>query len=143
MGDGDYWKKALQWDSAFQMQYLRDFLAAIEWWRLEPAHELVRNQPDDITRRMVLAKTAAGDLAVAYLPDNEAIEVDLSPFPVPLAARWFDPVRGRHTPQSGLIENKGTQRFVPPAKGDWVLLLQRDVASKQALSESGATSNRR
>ena len=139
----DYWKKALQWESAFQMQYLHDLLAAIEWWRLEPAHELVRNQPDDITRRMVLARTTAGDLAVAYLPDNEAIEVDLSPFPGPLAAQWFDPVRGRYTPQSGLIENRGTQRFVPPAKGDWVLLLQRDVASKQAISESGATSNRR
>ena len=52
-------------------------------------------------------------------------------------------MRGHHTPQSGLIENKGTQRFVPPAKGDWVLLLQRDVASKQAISESGTTSNRR
>ena len=35
----DYWKKALQWESAFQMQYLHDFLSAIEWWRLEPAHE--------------------------------------------------------------------------------------------------------
>lgn len=101
------------------------------------------NQPDDITRRTVLARTTAGDLAVAYLPDNEAIEVDLSPFPGPLAAQWFDPVRGRYTPQSGLIGNRGTQRLVPPAKGDWVLLLQRDVASKQAISESGATSNRR
>ena len=77
------------------------------------------------------------------LADNDAIEVDMSPFPAQLAARRFDPVRGHHTPQSGLIENKGTQRFVPPAKGDWVLLLQRDVASKQAISESGATSNRR
>ena len=58
------------------------------------------------------------------LADNEAIEVDLSPFPVPLAARWFDPVRGRYIPRSGPIENKGMQRLVPPAKGDWVLLLQ-------------------
>jgi hypothetical protein len=125
MGDRDYWKKSLQWDSAFQMQYLRDFLSAIDWWRLEPAHELVRNQPDDITRRLVLAKTAAGDLAVAYLPDNEAIEVDLSPFPVPLAARWFDPVRGRHTPIPAIIENRDARRFVPPGNGDCVLLLQR------------------
>ncbi len=76
-------------------------------------------------------------------PGRNQIEVDLSPFRVPLAARWFDRVRGRHTPRSGPIENKGTQRFVPPANGDWVLLLQRDVASKQAISESGATSNRR
>ncbi len=121
----DFWKKALQWESAFQMQYLHDFLAALEWWRLEPAHELIRNQPDDVTRRMVLAKTAAGDLAVAYLPNNEAIEVDFSVFPAPLAGRWFDPVRGGYTPLSGRIANKGIHRFVPLAKGDWVLLLQR------------------
>jgi len=122
----DYWENALQWESAFQMQHLHDFLAAIAWWRLEPAHELVRNQPDDVTRRRVLAKTAAGDLAVAYLPDNDGIEVDVSEFPAPLAGRWFDPVRGRYTPIAGSIENKGSRRFVPPAKGDWVLLLQRE-----------------
>ncbi|MBI2928923.1 MAG: DUF4038 domain-containing protein [Verrucomicrobia bacterium] len=121
----DYWKKALQWESAFQMQYLHDFLAALDWWRLEPAHELIRHQPADVIRRMVLAKTARGDLAVAYLPDNEAIEIDVSAFPAPLKARWFDPVRGGYTPLSGRIENKGLHRFVPPARGDWVLLLQR------------------
>ncbi len=119
----DYWKKALQWESAFQMQHLHDFLAVIEWWRLEPAHELIRNQPKDVTRRMVLAKTAADDLAVAYLPDNEAIEVDMSVFPSPLAARWFNPVRGQYTVVDGNFENRGTHRFESPAKGDWVLLL--------------------
>jgi hypothetical protein len=119
----DYWEKSLQWESAFQMQYLHDFLAALEWWRLEPAHDLVRNQPDDVTRRMVLARSAAGDLAVAYLPDNDALEVDMSAFPSPLAARWFDPVRGRYTAGASRIENQGVHRFAPPAKGDWVLLL--------------------
>jgi hypothetical protein len=54
----DFWKKALQWESAFQMRYLHDFLAALEWWRLEPAPEMIRNQPADLTRRMVLAKSA-------------------------------------------------------------------------------------
>jgi len=120
----DYWKKALQWDSASQMKYLHDFLAAIEWWRLEPAHELVRNQPNDVTRRMVLAKSATDDLAVAYLPDSEAIEVDMSVFAAPLTAHWFDPVSGRYTSLTGSVENKATYRFVPPAKGDWVLLLR-------------------
>jgi hypothetical protein len=120
----DYWKKALQWDSAFQMQYLHDFLAALEWWRLEPAHDLIRNQPADVLRRMVLAKTGAGDLAVAYLPDNEAIEIDMSAFPAPLRGRWFDPVHGGYTTIAGPIENQGTRRLAPPVQGDWVLLLQ-------------------
>jgi len=122
----DYWKKSLQWESAFQMQYLHDFLAAIEWWRLEPAHGLIRNQPEDVTRRMVLAKSAAGDLAVAYLPNNDAVEIDVYVFPAPLRASWFNPVDGRYTSITGPIENRGTHRFTPPAKGDWVLLLQRD-----------------
>jgi len=95
------------------------------WWRLEPAHELIRNQPSDVTRRMVLARSAAGDLAVAYLPDNEAIEVNMSQFPAPLAGRWFDPVRGRYTPLPDRVANQGIHRFTPPANGDWVLLLER------------------
>jgi hypothetical protein len=118
----DYWAKALQWDSAFQMRYLHDFLAAIEWWRLEPAPELIRNQPAEITRRMALARSAAGDLAVAYLPDNDAIEIAASAFARPTPARWFDPVRGRYTPAAGAVTDDGTRRFTPPAKGDWVLL---------------------
>ena len=121
----DYWEKVLHWDSAFQMQYLHDFLAAIEWWRLEPAHELIRNQPDEVIHRMVLAKAAVGDLAVAYLPDNDVIEMDMSVFPAPLIVRWFDPVSGRYTSVTGSIENKATHRFAPPVKGDWVLLLRR------------------
>jgi hypothetical protein len=121
----DYWKKAIQWDSAFQMQYLHDFLATLEWWRLEPAHELIHDQPEDVTHCMVLAKSAAGDLAVAYLLNNEAVEIDVSAFPAPLKARWFDPVQGRYAPSADRIENKGTRRFAPPAKGDWVLLFEK------------------
>jgi Putative collagen-binding domain of a collagenase len=107
------------------MQFLHDFLAGIEWWRLTPAHDLILNQPDDVTRRMVLARTAKGDLAVAYLPNNDAIEIDTSVFRASLAARWFDPVTGHSTSIEGRIDNEGRHRFAPPAKGDWVLHLQR------------------
>ncbi len=121
----DHWKKALQWESAFQMQYLHDFLAALAWWRLEPAHDLILNQPKDVTRRMVLAKTTAGDLAVAYLPNNDAIEINMSAFPTRLLARWFDPVHGHYTSIDGRVAEAGRHRFTPPGEGDWVLLLQR------------------
>jgi hypothetical protein len=124
----DYWPKALQWESAFQMQHLHDFLNTIEWWQLEPAHDLIRNQPEDITRRMVLAANEARDLAVAYLPDNDAIEVDVSAFPTSLTACWFDPVRGRYVESVERIDNTGTRRFARPAPGDWVLLLQRQAS---------------
>lgn len=123
----DFWEKALQWESAFQMQHLRDFLAAIEWWRLEPAPELIRNQPEPQTQRMVLARSPQRETAFAYLPDNEAIEVDLSGFTVPLAVRWFDPVRGRFAPESSSVKTPGIHRLSPPAKGEWVLALGKPI----------------
>ena len=107
------------------MQYLHDFLAAIEWWKLEPAHELIRNQPDEVARRMVLARIPGRDFAVAYLPDNDEIEVNLSAFSAPVVARWFDPVRGRSFPVTGRMPNQGHRGLAPPAKGDWVLVIER------------------
>jgi hypothetical protein len=118
----DHWEKAMRWESATQMKHLHDFFAAIEWWRLEPAHELIRNQPKDVTRRAVLARTAGGEVAVAYLPEGEAIEIDFSKLPKGMESRWFDPVQGRF---AGEFEKVAHGRFEPPGKGDWVLMLKR------------------
>ncbi|MBP7951638.1 MAG: DUF4038 domain-containing protein [Verrucomicrobiales bacterium] len=125
----DHWEKAIQWESAFQMQHLHGFLSAIEWWRLEPAPELIRNQPKEWARRAVLARIAASNHAIAYLPDHEGIDVDLSAFTTALTARWFDPVRGRFDAQSDQARNEGVHRFTPPTKGEWVLVLEAAKAA--------------
>jgi len=121
----DYWEKALQWESSTQMRHLHDFLAAIEWWRLEPAHELILNQPEDITKRMVLAKTPENDLVVAYLPGNEGIELDTSKLRETVAQQWFDPVHWSFAPATGLVVARGRTTYPAPTDGDWVLLLSR------------------
>ncbi|MBM3855740.1 MAG: hypothetical protein FJ399_21730, partial [Verrucomicrobia bacterium] len=105
--------------------------AAFEWWKLAPAPELIRNQPGEFTRRTVLARVLSRDFAVAYLPDNEWVEIDLSTFSAPVAARWFDPVHGRFAPTRGIARNEGTHRFAPPAKGEWVLVLEPQVPTGQ------------
>jgi len=120
----DYWEKALQWDSGFQMQHLHDFLTAIEWWRLEPVPEIIRDQPSAASRRMVLAALPGRDYAAAYLPDNEVIELDLTSFPVPLTVRWFDPVRGRFDAAQSKVGTAGVTRLAPPARGEWILTLK-------------------
>lgn len=122
----DYWENALQWESAFQMQHLHDFLDSIEWWALEPARELVRNQPDDVMRQMVLAATPRRDVAVAYLPTHDPIDVEVSALAAPLTAHWFDPVSGGRTPIPGRIRSEGSHLFTPPADGDWVLVLKSE-----------------
>lgn len=121
----DYWEKVLQWESSTQMKYLHDFFAAFDWWRLEPAHGLIRNQPEEAIRRMVLAVLPDRTRAVAYLPDNAAIKLDLSSFSEPLTVRWFNPVHGNTIPVSGRTAESGVQSFVPPTPGEWVLVLEQ------------------
>ena len=48
----------------------------------------------------------------------------MSGFPLPLSARWFDPVHGRYTAIDGRVAETGRHRFTPPGKQDWVLLLK-------------------
>jgi len=68
---------AVDLPSAAQMTHLAEFFGAIPWWTLEPRHELVQNPSDDPLRKIVLAKSPEGDLAVAYLPDNAVATIDM------------------------------------------------------------------
>ncbi|MBN1675748.1 MAG: DUF4038 domain-containing protein [Kiritimatiellae bacterium] len=108
--------------SSTHIRYFAEFLDGIEWWRLEPRPDLIRNQATDWLDRMALAKTPDGDLAVAYLPDNEKVDIDMTAFPMPMLGRWYNPASGDYT-EIGLTPNNGVRSFVRPAAGDWVLLL--------------------
>ena len=119
----DYWRTALGWNSATQMTHLRRFFEPLQWWRLEPASQLIVNQPPDETRVMAFAQTANGDLGVAYLPDNDAIELDRKALPPEIKARWFNPRTGEFAAATMRGDTTATARFERPGAGDWVLLL--------------------
>lgn len=114
---------AMRNPSTDDMRRMHDFFAAIEWWQLEPHHELIRNQPAEWVRRMVFARSPAGELAVAYLPDNPAIELESSALPAPCHARWFHPVEGRYQPADGADGPAGTRVFTRPTGWNDALLL--------------------
>ncbi|MHB8520340.1 MAG: apiosidase-like domain-containing protein [Limisphaerales bacterium] len=128
-----YWREAMSLPSSGQMTHLHDFLAKIEWWRLEPAPELVRNPSPEFLHRSTLARTAHGDLAVAYFPDQARVDLDLSGFPSPMSARWYDPSSGRYiASEAKPVPNRGDHHFTPPGRnsagdGDWVLVLQAEA----------------
>ena len=126
----DHWRQALVWPSAAQMTHLRDFFASIEWWRLEPAPELVKNQAGEAPRKMAASRSPTGDLLVAYLPDNAEIVLDLTTAPAVLVGRWFNPVTGSSVAQSGPIAPGPAVTLRRPAGwADAVLLLTRSNPS--------------
>jgi len=71
---------------------------------------------------MVMAKTAKGDLAVAYLPDNPSLRIDMRPFPTPMHTRWQNPKTGAQLPGE-TIPNAGERKFSRPAGWEDALLV--------------------
>jgi hypothetical protein len=127
----DHWRKALTWPSATQMTHLRDFFAGLEWWRLEPTPDLVKNQVDEAPRKMAVSRSAAGDLLIAYLPDNAEIVLDLSGVPAGLVGRWFNPVTGRSVAVEESVSPQPAARLRRP--GGWndaVLALTKPAGTK-------------
>lgn len=120
---GSYWKKALQYQGSSQMLYMRDFLAAIEWWTLEPRHDLILNQPSDILSTMTVARSSNNDLLVAHLPKTDTIRINMDDFSFPAEVIWFDPVANRYTEQ-GVRERKDQNEFISPNLSESVLLLK-------------------
>ena len=76
--------------------------------------------------RMVMAKTHNGDLALAYLPDNAQIQVDMSAFPAAMAAKWFDPMTGKYEAVSGAIPTERPHTFVRPSGWEDAVLVLTD-----------------
>ena len=116
------WSKAMLYPSATEMKWQTEFFAAIEWWRLVPLENRVKNNPTDPLKRVAFAKTFERDMAVAYLPDETPVEIELQGLDQPLFARWFDHTTGKYTEPVPVPPGK-TATFTPPKAGDWVLLL--------------------
>lgn len=115
-GTYDYWRTALTWPSATQMTHLRDFMAGLEWWKLVPAPELIRNQSKDPLAQMVASRTADGRLLVAYLPDNTEIALGLNGFgAASWTGHWFDPLSGKRAPVADSVATAGAMTLQRPA----------------------------
>jgi hypothetical protein len=112
---------------ATHLKYMHNFFSSTEWWRLRPNHEnLIKNQAENYRQRMMLAKSDDGSLAVAYLPDNDRIEIDMNEFPSSMRARWYRTASGTYQDEPESVKNNGINTFNKP--GGWqdaVLLLQR------------------
>jgi hypothetical protein len=123
----DY-ETALKVESAGHMKYMSEFFRAIAWWTLEPRHDLVLGQPGDWLQRMALAKSESGDLAVAYLPDNDEITVNMKAFSAPMRARWFNPMTGEYQAVWDSISVTDRHTFARPSGWqDAVLVLRKET----------------
>ena len=92
----DFWRKVMDWPSANQMTVMRNYFESIAWWHLIPSHELVLNQAEDETQKMVVSQTKQKDMLLAYLPDNPVIVLDLKDYKGTMTGKWMNPLNGKN-----------------------------------------------
>lgn len=122
-GLGSPWYIAKDLPGALSMKYLHQFFKSIEWWRLVPAPEVLTEQPGkkDASKFIAAAKSKAGDLLVAYLPEGGSLTLKTDSLKKGLSARWYHPRTGGWL-DAGKVE-KARQTFKPADKNDWLLLI--------------------
>lgn len=116
------------------LQHMATFFGGIQWWRLVP-HDgrLIKNPSPHNRNKMLLAMSDTGDLAVAYLPDNEAIKIDMTTFPSRMNARWYCPTHGSSRDNCpSTVENRASVTFHrPDGWEDAILLLEAESSERR------------
>ena len=124
------WREGLDSPGVRSMSILRRFFDSLPWWRLQPAPEILLNQPgkkDDPAGFVAVAKArkepGSPVFAVVYIPAGNEVRPEPTAFRQPLNARWFDPRLGeyRDAPRAE------TLAFVPPDSRDWVLHIEEQT----------------
>lgn len=129
----DYWVNALLWPSAGYMTNLREFLGTIEWWNLVPAHELVRNQEQADSLKMVVSKNNDYSMIVAYMPDNPTLVLNMREFIGSYFTAWYNPKTGHYQTAekiTGGLENQIFRR--PDGWEDAVLKITRVMSTTKS-----------
>ncbi|MGF1449203.1 MAG: DUF4038 domain-containing protein [Opitutales bacterium] len=129
-GHGDFWgaghwRTGLQTEGVGQLRSLRTILERLPWTELNPAEELLVEQPG-WTKAMHFQKCAATEdrsTVLAYLPVGGRITLAAELLRPPREALWVDP-RTAQTHPCVLQTTRGLCVAEAPDARDWLLQLQ-------------------
>jgi hypothetical protein len=134
------WQQNLNTPGIKQLQYMKDFFSARQWWELVPdqTHTVViagygtfsdtgsLHDNDYVTA----ARVPDGSLVLAFCPVSTTITVDMTQMSGLTNASWFDPSNNTLSVIEGSpFGNTGTHGFTTPGDNsdgdpDWVLVLE-------------------
>ncbi|ULQ52439.1 glycoside hydrolase family 140 protein [Flavihumibacter fluvii] len=123
-----YWQEAMELPGANQMVFLRKLMESRPFLDRVPDQSLVVEN-DEVAAERIQA-TRGKDYVFIYTAAGKPFTVNLGKITgAKLNAAWYNPRNGE-TVKLDSINNKGKQKFSPPAMGygqDWVLILDDDA----------------
>jgi hypothetical protein len=128
--DMPVWQKELFLPGARDIEALGDFFTKVGFWRLEPFPRAIPNQPGiESPRRYIAAGgTEAGDLLVAYIPEDREANIAVGAFPRSPAMTWVNPRNGKPSSTAAVPAGKVLQFPTPEAGRLGVGIESREVA---------------
>jgi hypothetical protein len=124
-----YWFDALEQPGASQMKYLRRLMESRPMLERVPDQGLITHAREAHDR---IQATRGKDYAFVYSAQGKDFTVNMGRISgKTVRVLWYNPRNGE-IKEAGEVENKGHQKFTPPATGygqDWILVL--DDSSKR------------
>ncbi|MEG3614431.1 DUF4038 domain-containing protein [Isoptericola haloaureus] len=125
------WQERLRSQGAEQVARVRDVVASLPWWTLQPdpGRLLTGGADGDAgatdqlgSDRATAAVSPDGDLALVYVPTDRTITLDVERLAAGAGAWWVDPTTGEPAPATpaGSMTTPGPNAA---GDGDWLLVL--------------------
>jgi hypothetical protein len=126
-GPHDEWFVAMNADGAKQMIHLKNLMLSRSYFDRVPDQSLIAGTNCEKYERVIA--TRGKDYAMFYTYTGKDFMVNMGKIEgAKVKASWYDPRTGKTT-VVGEINNKGVQKFNPPAEpkdgNDWVLILDK------------------
>ena len=123
LGMVEAWQVGIETPGTAAMTLLRQFFEELPWEHLQPAQQVLADQPGgaDPTRFIAAAASPEDRLTVLYLPVGGTVKLNPDKLVGAKSARWFDPRRGRYAEKTALPQPP--RELTAPSDEDWLLVL--------------------
>ncbi|MCC6724277.1 MAG: glycoside hydrolase family 140 protein [Saprospiraceae bacterium] len=118
-----HWRQALKAPAANQLVHLVKLMEYAPFAQLKADNSIIlSNNPAEWDKHQQAMLAEDGSFAMVYLPENQAITVDLKKIAGgQKRVQWYDPRTGKTV----VAKQQKTQTFTPPKMGrDWVLVVE-------------------
>jgi hypothetical protein len=124
------WEKAKDAEAAGEMVFVKNLMLSRPYFSRIADQTIIKSSAGKDYKDLVYATVDANKTyAMIYLPQNKAVQIDLSKVSGAKKNAWWYDVRNGKAIAIASPGNKGTKSFTPPKNGvDWVLVI--DDASK-------------